>query len=94
MFSSFLSNNEAVEYSRTKANTQCSFASLSWKMMKRRNCILPVRAEMLTGTGQVMELHTIEQEVSREHEEVVGDTEESMAESEEVSKVGRHRVAN
>ena len=63
-------------------------------MMRRRNCVLPVRAEMLTGTGQVMELHTIEHEVSGDDEEVMGDTEESMAESEEVSKVGRHRVTN
>ena len=91
MFSSFLSNNEAVEYSRTKARTQCLFVSLSWKMMTRRNCVLPVRGE---GTGEVMELHTIEHEVSGDNEEVMGDTEESMAASEEVSKVGRHRVAN
>ena len=99
LFSSFLSNNEAVEYSKTKAKTQCSFVSLSWKMMLRRNCVLPVTGKVLTGTGQVMELRNIEHEVSGDtgegmgdNAEVMGDTEESMGESEKVSKDGRHRA--
>ena len=83
LFSSFLSNNEAVEYSKTKAKTQCSFVSLSWKMMRRRNCVLPVTGKVLTGTGQVMELRNIEHEVSGDTGKGMGNNEEVIGDSEE-----------
>ena len=83
LFSSFLSNNEAVEYSKKKAKTQCSFVSLSWKMMRRRNCVLPVTGEVLTGTGQVMELHNIKHEVSGDTGKGMGNNEEVIGDSEE-----------
>ena len=83
LFSSFLSNNEAVEYSKTKAKTQCSFVSLSWQMRRRRNCVLPVTGEMPTGTGQVMELHNIKHEVSGDTGKGMGNNEEVIGDSEE-----------